>query len=94
MAPFSADKIENTSLVTSALYPNPVKAGANITAHLAEGEETLDTIEWLDLLGKILVREALTENIGTLVVPELKKGNYIVKLYYNHKVSVQKIVIE
>lgn len=90
------------SLVTSAkhpvhhslpvqFFPNPVKAGGQLTVQAPETSQSLE-ISTYDLTGKLLMVKINSGSFSEIPVPE-KPGMYIVATKYRDAVKAEKILV-
>ncbi len=75
---------ENNEVLT-AVYPNPV-ANGNVTIEVTENT----SLVVLDLLGNVVLTNALVSGVNTINVADLAAGNYIVKV----GTSVQQLMVK
>jgi hypothetical protein len=74
------------------IYPNPAKE--MLTIELSSVNEKM-SIEFSDVLGRILFTADITQNINTINTSEYVRGIYFIKCLSNNKiVSVKKVVLE
>lgn len=83
---------ENMEANNLILYPNPATSQVTIQTD-SEGAKTISVI---DISGRIVMSEKMTENGYTLYVSDLNKGTYFVRVldHGNQKAVVKQLVIE
>ncbi len=85
--------IENTNSYDYTIYPNPAKESIIIKA---SENSNINLVEIINTEGKVMFTEQLSSQMAEhkVQVSELPKGLYLVKLYFEDGVEVQKIVVE
>ena len=73
--------VANSEEIRLTLYPNPTSAEVTIQYNLGNNSETAEIL-LLDLTGKVILRNAVSQNSGNLVLSlgDLQSGVYIVRL--------------
>lgn len=79
---FETLSIENYTNTSSTFFPNPVKNNLNIRNY-----KTCIKVEIFDALGKKVFQSKKIHN--TIALHHLKKGVYLINLYYENKKRVQ-----
>lgn len=82
--------VKNITANTLKLYPNPANGKVNI----AFADNTLKTIQVIDLSGKTMKELVSTQTINTIDISDLKQGVYFVRAYSDNGITTQKLIIE
>jgi hypothetical protein len=64
-----------------SVYPNPTTGLLNITLTGALGQHT--TIELYDAIGKLVVKQSLTDELNSINISDLTNGIYLFKILSN-----------
>jgi len=77
----------------SNLYPIPLKQGGEF---ILENDKVgaLNSIEWIDATGNLIVNEKAENDNISMKTPFLKTGVYFLKLTFIDRVEVKKVVVE
>ncbi len=89
--------LKNQTLPTAVAYPNPVKAGQNLTFKSTQHSIGFTHAEILNQLGQIVQSTPVNSNGGNLVLfirPDLAEGWYVVRLMNQNSSTTCKIRIE
>ena len=82
------------NLKTISIYPNPVTSGSFFIS-LPDGENSLSSIEMYDMTGKIIRSvQQPTNNQLTWDIHPLAKGTYFLKLNYQNKQRIEKVIVQ
>ncbi|MDP2176389.1 MAG: T9SS type A sorting domain-containing protein [Bacteroidota bacterium] len=82
----------NTDVLS--VYPNPTKDVLNINLNVVYAN-TKNTVEIVDLTGKVVMTETLNANSSSQVdVSSLEKGMYIVRVSNSENVFTSKVIID
>ncbi|MDB9993950.1 T9SS type A sorting domain-containing protein [Flavobacteriaceae bacterium] len=75
---------------TVSLYPNP----SNELINISFDEDQLSKLEFYDITGKLLFKKELNTNTYALNIANYPSGTYIVKVFNQNNVSVNKKIIK
>ena len=75
---------------TVSLYPNP----SNELINISFDEDQLSKLEFYDITGKLLFKKELNTNTYALNIANYPSGTYIVKVFKQNNVSVNKKIIK
>ena len=75
---------------TLGLYPNP----SNELINISFDEDQLSKLEFYDITGKLLFKKELNTNTYALNIANYPSGTYIVKVFNQNNVSVNKKIIK
>lgn len=81
--------IENTSIATFSLYPNPTNGWITIQT----GSVTNSTIEVFNAVGQLVMTEKANSSVITLQLPE-ENGIYLIRVTVNSSSYTQKVIKE
>ena len=75
---------------TVSLYPNP----SNELINISFDEDQLSKLEFYDITGKLLFKKDLNTNTYALNIANYPSGTYLVKVFNQNNVSVNKKIIK
>jgi acid phosphatase type 7 len=76
------------------IHPNPARMGATLQMHLNPIFATTAQVEWIDPLGRSLNVQSINSGLQTIQIPEnANPGIHFLKIYFNHQVHTEKIII-
>ena len=75
---------------TVSLYPNP----SNELINISFDEDQLSKLEFYDITGKLLFKKELNTNTYALNIANYPSGTYLVKVFNQNNVSVNKKIIK
>ena len=79
--------VEDESLVTLNMYPNPASDVLNISA-----QNTINTVEIYNVLGQKVIRMNVEDTSAEINVSNLNAGIYLIKYEINNRTSTKKFV--
>jgi hypothetical protein len=74
--------------------PEPLKSGAVFSMDLSFKEAVNYQLQWSDVSGHIIRTEEVNADTGPLIVPELTRGLYVLKMIFVDEVITRKIMVE
>jgi hypothetical protein len=75
-----------------AIYPNPAKDAIYVNLNTLSLDNT--TIELYDAIGKLVVSQKVVDTISTLLISDLSKGIYSIRIITDSHQVVKRIVKE
>ena len=79
--------VENESLVTLNMYPNPASDVLNISS-----QSTINTVEIFNVLGQKVITMQVEDTSAEINVSNLNAGVYLIKYEINNSISTKKFV--
>ena len=79
--------VEDESLVTLNVYPNPASDVLNISA-----QNTINTVEIFNVLGQKVITMQVENTSAEINVSNLNAGIYLIKYEINNSISTKKFV--
>jgi hypothetical protein len=74
--------------------PEPLKSGAVFSLDLSFKEAMNYQLQWSDASGHIIRTEEVNADTGSLIVPELTRGFYVLKMIFADEVITRKVMVE
>jgi len=79
--------VEDESLITLNMYPNPASDVLNISA-----QSTINTVEIFNVLGQKVITMQVENTSAEINVSNLNAGIYLIKYEINNSISTKKFV--
>ena len=85
--------VEDNELASQLkVYPNPADNTIHIT--LERGNLSIDTIEVLDPLGRVILTKKIDFNDDSIQIKGLSKGIFFLKIYADNRSATKKVIIK